>query len=80
MEFGEPEAVVVFGGPFDGRACFEGGDCAVGVGLDLGFCVEGFVCDGVPASVDAFVYPAFADERVLFRCQNRWIWNGTQRV
>jgi hypothetical protein len=70
LEFGETEAIVVLGGPFDGGAGFEGGDCAVGVGLDLGFGVEGFVCDRVPAAVDAFVYPAFANERFLCRCQN----------
>jgi hypothetical protein len=72
LEFRETEAVVVFRGPFYGGAGFEGGDCAVRVGLDLGFCIEGFVCDRVPAGVDAFVYPAFVNECFLFGRQDKW--------
>jgi hypothetical protein len=54
-EPGETETIVFFRGPFDEGTCFEGGSCAIGVGFDLCGGVEGFVCDGVPAAVGAFV-------------------------
>ena len=78
-ELGETEAVVFLGGPFYGGPCFDGGCSAVGVGLDLGLAVEGFVCDGVPAAVGAFVDVASFYKEFLIKVRLRGNQYGTHK-